>query len=95
MDSDRQQLAAVELEIKDLVKNQTRLQKKNHQGTIMDEEEIELAGINKLLEKLDASAKRYESFIKLAIKESNRSEIMDSSSHWCRYFSSTVDQLRH
>ena len=69
MDSDRQQLAAVEQEIKDLVKKQSRLQKKDHQGTITDEEEIELAGTNKLLEKLEASAKRYESFIKLAMKD--------------------------
>jgi len=69
MDSDRQQLAAVEQKIEDLVKEQTRLQKKNRQGTITDEEEIELAGIDKLLEKLEASAKRYDSYIKLAINE--------------------------
>ncbi|KAI3652466.1 hypothetical protein MP228_002791 [Amoeboaphelidium protococcarum] len=69
MDFYNQQLAALELEIKDVVKKQTCLQKKVQQGTITDEEEIELAGIDKLLEKLRASAKRYVSFIKLAIME--------------------------
>lgn len=67
MDSDRQQLAAVEKEIRDLVKKQTCLQMKDRQGTITDEEEVELAGIEKLLEKLEASAN--ESFIKLAMKD--------------------------
>jgi hypothetical protein len=42
-------VAAVEQKIEDLVKKQTRLQKKDHQGTITDEEEIEMAGIDKLL----------------------------------------------
>ena len=69
MDSDRQQLAAVEQKIEDLIKKQTRLQKKDQQGTITDEEEIELAGIDKLLEKLEASAKRYFELIKLAMKD--------------------------
>ena len=49
MDSDRQQLAAVEQNIQDLVKKQTSLQKKDHQETITDVEEIELAGIDELL----------------------------------------------
>ncbi|KAI3638871.1 hypothetical protein MIR68_003369 [Amoeboaphelidium protococcarum] len=83
MDFYNQQLAALELEITDLVKKQTRLQKKDQQGTITDEEEIELAGIDKLLEKLEASAKRYESFIKLAIKEPT--EVMtfkDADEEW-------------
>jgi len=69
MDSLVQQLAAVEQEIKDLIKKQTRLQKKDQQGTITDEEEIELAGIGVLLEKLEASAKRYFELIKLAMKD--------------------------
>ncbi|KAI8892217.1 hypothetical protein BC833DRAFT_612375 [Globomyces pollinis-pini] len=69
MNSYCQQLAAVEQKIEDLVKKQTCLQKKDHQGTITDEEEIELAGIDKLLEKLEASAKRYDSYIKLAMKD--------------------------
>jgi hypothetical protein len=69
MDFFAQQLAAVKQEIKDLVKEHTRLQMKGHQGTITGEEEIELTGINKLLEELKASAKRYESFIKLAMKD--------------------------
>jgi hypothetical protein len=83
MDSDRQQLAAVEQEIKDLIKKQTRLQKKDQQGTITDEEEIELAGIDKLLEKLEASAKRYDSYIKLAIKEPPESKsFSEADSEW-------------
>jgi hypothetical protein len=69
MDSDRQQLAAVEQKIEDLIKKQTRLQKKDRQGTITDEEEIELAGIDKLLAEARASAKRYDSYIKLAMKD--------------------------
>lgn len=69
MDCDRQQLAAVEKKIEDLIKEQTRLKKKDRQGTITDEEEIELAGIEKLLEKLEASVKRYFELIKLSLKE--------------------------
>jgi hypothetical protein len=38
MDALVQQLAAVEQEIKDLVKKQTFLQNKEHQGTMADEE---------------------------------------------------------
>jgi len=83
MDSDRQQLAAVEQKIEDLVKKKTRLQKRDHQGTIPDEEEIELAGIDKLLEKLEASAKRYDSYIKLAIKEPPESKsFSEADSEW-------------
>jgi len=48
-------VAVVEHEIKNLIKKQTRLQKNDQQGTITDEEEIELAGIGVLLEKLEAS----------------------------------------
>jgi hypothetical protein len=64
-----QQLAAVEQKIKDLVKERTRLQKKDRKGTITDDEEIELAGMDVLLEKLEDSAKRYDSYIKLAMKD--------------------------
>jgi hypothetical protein len=67
-DSLLQQLAAVEQEIKDLVKEKTRLQKKEQQGTITDGEKIDLAGAVELLEKLDASAMRYERIITLAMK---------------------------
>jgi hypothetical protein len=66
MDSDRQQLAAVEQEIKDLVKEQTRLQKKD---PITDEEEIELAGIDKLLAEAKEQRKDYRELIKLAMKD--------------------------
>jgi len=69
MDSDRQQLAAVEQKIEDLVKKQTRLQKKDHQGTNTDEEEIELAGIDKLLADARDSKKNYVELIKLAMKD--------------------------
>ena len=83
MDSDRQQLAAVEQEIKDLVKKQTRLQKKDHQGTITDEEEIELAGIDKLLDKLEQQRKDYLELIKLAIKEPPESKsFSEADSEW-------------
>jgi len=69
MDSDRQQLAAVEQKIEDLVKKKTRLQKRDHQGTIPDEEEIELAGIDKLLADARDSKKNYVELIKLAMKD--------------------------
>jgi hypothetical protein len=69
MDSDRQQLAAVEQKIEDLVKKQTRLQKKDQQGTITDEEEIELAGIDKLLAEAKDDKKYYREFIKLSMKD--------------------------
>ena len=69
MDSDRQQLAAVEQEIKDLVKQQTRFQKKDRQGTITDEEEIELAGIDKLLAEAKDDKKYYRELIKLTMKD--------------------------
>ncbi|KAJ3095388.1 hypothetical protein HDU96_001192 [Phlyctochytrium bullatum] len=83
MDSDRQQLAAVEQEIKDLIKKQTRLQKKDQKGTITDEEEIELAGIDKLLEKLEQQQKNYLELIKLAIKEPPESKsFSEADSEW-------------
>lgn len=69
MDSDRQQLAAVEQKIEDLVMKKTRLRKKSQRGTITDEEEIDLEGIEELIEELKASAKRYDSYIKLAKKD--------------------------
>jgi hypothetical protein len=43
MDFDRQQLAAAKQKIEDLVKEQNLLEKKAREGTITDEEEIELA----------------------------------------------------
>lgn len=66
MDALLQQLAAVEQEIKDLVEKRIRLQKKDRQGTITDEEEIELAGIVELLADARDSKKNY---IKLAMKD--------------------------
>ena len=51
-------ISAVEQKIEDLVKKQTRLQKKDHQGTITDEEAFELAKfIN-----LRASHKSFQQF---------------------------------
>jgi hypothetical protein len=61
MDSDRQQLAAVEQKIKELVRKQTRWQKKNQQRTITDEEVIELDGIGVLLEEAKDDKKYTES----------------------------------
>ena len=69
MDSDRQRLAAVEQKIEDLVKKQSRLQKKEHQGTITDEEEIDLAGTDKLLDKLEQQQTKYLELIKRAMKD--------------------------
>ncbi|KAI8836347.1 hypothetical protein BC829DRAFT_426247 [Chytridium lagenaria] len=69
MDLAFQQLAAVEREIEDLVKKKTRLQKKNLQETITDEERIELAGIDKLLADGRQQRKDYFELIKLAINE--------------------------
>ena len=69
MDALVQRLAAVEKEIKDLVKKQTRLQKKDHQGTITDEERIDLVGIDKLLAEARDSKKYYVEIIKLAMKD--------------------------
>jgi hypothetical protein len=83
MDALIQQLAAVEQKIEDLVKKQTRLQKRNHQGTITDEEEIELAGIDKLLADARDSKKNYDSYIKLAIKEPPESKsFSEADSEW-------------
>jgi hypothetical protein len=47
MDFVRQQLAAVEQEIKDLIKKQTQLLKKDQRGTITNEEEMELASMDR------------------------------------------------
>ncbi|KAI9327275.1 hypothetical protein BDR26DRAFT_875692, partial [Obelidium mucronatum] len=69
MDALVQQLIAVEKKIEDLVKKQTLLQKNDHHGTITDEEDIELAVIDKLLEKLDQQRKDYLGLIQLAMKE--------------------------
>ncbi len=83
MDSDRQQLAAVEQKIEDLVKKQTRLQRKEHKGTITDEEEIELAGIDKLLDDARDSKKNYVELIRLAIKEPPESKTFsEADSEW-------------
>ncbi len=83
MDSDRQQLAAVEQKIEDLVKKQTRLQKKDHQGTITNVEEIELAGIDKLLAEAKDDKKYYQQLIKLAIKEPPESKsFSEADSEW-------------
>jgi hypothetical protein len=62
-------LAAVEEKIDDLVKKKSRLQKKVLKETITDEEEIELAGIDKLLADARDSKKNYFELIKLAMKD--------------------------
>ncbi|KAJ3198109.1 hypothetical protein HDU67_003603, partial [Dinochytrium kinnereticum] len=83
MDSALKQLAAIDQKINDLVKIQTRLQKKDHQGTIADEEAIELAGIDKLLEKLEQQQKNYLEVIKLVIKEPPESKsFSEADSDW-------------
>ena len=69
MDSLVTRLAAVENEIKQLVIEKTRLQGKERQGIITDDEEIVLAGLVELLSDARASAKRYESIMKIAIKD--------------------------
>ena len=83
MDSLIQQLAAFEQKIEDLVKKQTRLQKKDQQGTITDEEEIDLAGSDKLLADARDSKKNYVELIKLAIKEPPESKsFSEADSEW-------------
>jgi hypothetical protein len=69
MDSDRQRLAAFEQKMEDLVKKQTRLKKKEHRGTITEEEEIDLAGIGLLLAEAKDDKKYYHELIKLAMKD--------------------------
>ena len=69
MDSDRRQLAAVEQEIKDLRIRKTELMKLECKETITDEEKIELDGIDLRLADALASADRYDSYIKLAMKD--------------------------
>jgi hypothetical protein len=64
-----QQLAAIEQKIEYIVKKQTRLQKKDHQGDLTDEEEIELAGIGVLLSDARDSKKNYVEFIKFTMKD--------------------------
>jgi hypothetical protein len=83
MDSDCQQLAAIDQKIEDLVKKQTRLKTKDHRGTITDEEKIELAGIDTLLENLEQQRKHYVKFIELAIKEPPESKsFSEANSGW-------------
>jgi hypothetical protein len=96
MDYDRQQLAAVEKKIEDLVKKQTLLQKKNKQETITVEEEIELEGIGVLLADARTSAKRYDSYIKLSLKE-QKPEAMtfkDADEEWIQSVTSVDTSLR-
>jgi hypothetical protein len=79
-----EQLAAVEQEIKDLVMKKTCLQKKEHIGTITDEEKIELAGIDALLKDASDNKKFYRELVKLAIKE-QKPEVMtfkDADEEW-------------
>ena len=69
MDSDRQQLAAVNLEINNLVKKRSRLRKKELNETITDDEEIDLAGFDELLQKLEKQQEDYLELIKLSRNE--------------------------
>ena len=71
MDFDRQQLAAIEQKIEDLVSKKTHLQVKIRRGTITDEEEIELAGIGELLADARESKKNYAEFVKLNAVRNN------------------------
>jgi hypothetical protein len=83
MDAFLQQLAALEQAIENLIKKQTLLQKKDHQGTITDDEDIELAGIDKLLEELKQQRKDYLELIKLAIKDPPESKsFSQADSEW-------------
>ena len=59
------------------------MQKKDQQGTITDEEEIELAGIDQLLADARDSKKNYVELIKLAIKEPPESKsFSEADSEW-------------
>ncbi|KAJ3328332.1 hypothetical protein HDU76_010154 [Blyttiomyces sp. JEL0837] len=78
-----QQLTAIQQEIQDLLKKQTRLQIKDLKGTISDEEKIELAGIDKLLNEARGVANHYAEFIKLTIDEPPESKsFSDADRHW-------------
>jgi hypothetical protein len=86
MESDRQQLAAVEQKIKDLIKKQTRLQQKDLKGAITDEEELELAGIDKLLAETRDDKRYYQELIKLAMKDETpeTKTFSEADSAWIR-----------
>jgi hypothetical protein len=71
MDYNRQKLKSVEKEIKDLLKKKTKLAKKEHTGSLTDEEAIDLVGIGELLKELYKQQRNWVDIIKLATKEEN------------------------
>ncbi|KAI8849658.1 hypothetical protein BC829DRAFT_416698 [Chytridium lagenaria] len=65
------------------LREKTHLQKKNFQESITDDERIELDGIAELLVYARASVRRYDTYIKLAIKEPPRSKsFSEADSEW-------------
>ncbi|KAJ3203855.1 hypothetical protein HDU67_009897 [Dinochytrium kinnereticum] len=68
MDSFHQQLAAAQQEIKDLIKKKAPLQKKERNGTITDDEKIDLADINDLLAEATDRKETYAELIMLAMR---------------------------
>ena len=69
MNYNRQELKSVEKEIKDLLKEKTKLAKKEQTGSLTDEEAIDFAGIGELLKELKDQQKYWQELIKLATKE--------------------------
>ena len=68
MDLFCQELADINQEIKDILQEKIRLQKKKNLGCITEEENIELDSILERLVSLRTAAKRCNAYIKLAIK---------------------------
>ncbi|KAI3635549.1 hypothetical protein MIR68_006187 [Amoeboaphelidium protococcarum] len=69
MDSLFQQLAAVEQDIKGLIDQRAALKKVERKQVLDSDQQEELVRLDMRLADASASAKRYESFIKLAMKE--------------------------
>ncbi|KAI3637722.1 hypothetical protein MIR68_004371 [Amoeboaphelidium protococcarum] len=69
MDSCLQLLAAVEQDIKDLIDQRAALKKVERKLVLTSDEQEELARLDMRLADARASVKRYESFIKLAMKD--------------------------
>ncbi|KAJ3307843.1 hypothetical protein HDV04_002453 [Boothiomyces sp. JEL0838] len=57
-------LEAVQQKIEELVKKETKLKKKEQDGTLSDDEEIELEGINKLLTELKSQQKFWQELVR-------------------------------
>jgi hypothetical protein len=83
MDSDRQQLAAVEQKIKDLIDQRAALKKMERKQVLTSDELEELVRLEMHLTEARNSKKNYSDYIKLAIKEPPESKsFSEADSEW-------------